>query len=261
MTSSVTSTYDPATGIGRVVLDDADAGNPLHTESARELGEAVRSILREGARVLVLSSTGRFFSVGGDLAGFASASAPQNYIDDLADTLHRTVSDLTRSPTLVVSAVQGPAAGAGFPLAAAADIVVAARSASFTPAYTKVGLSPDGGTTLLVHTLGLHRTLRLALLNDRLSADEAYAAGLVARVVDDADLATTVEDIATTLAAGAARAQGRAKQLVRAAAEESPESRLRAEAQHIAAQAADPEGREGIAAFVAKRSPRFHGDA
>lgn len=260
MTTYVTAAFDPSTGIGRVLLDNGDAGNPLHTESSDQLGAAVRGVLRAGARVLVLSATGRFFSVGGDLGSFASVDDPGAYIDDLADSLHRTVSDLTRSDAIVVASVQGPAAGAGFPLAAAADIVIAARSASFTPAYTKVGLSPDGGTSLLVHTLGLHRTLRLALLNDTLSADEAYAAGLVSRVVDDADLASVTDEIAARLAAGPAAAQARAKQVVRTTAQSSPETRLRAEARGIAAQAAHPEGIEGVAAFVAKRSPRFHGE-
>lgn len=253
----VSASYDDATATARITLVDGDRGNPVHPASVAALGAAVRDAVARRARVVVLASTGRFFSVGGDLGGFAGADDMAAYIDDLADALHRVVSDLQRSDAVVVASVQGAAAGAGFPLAAAADIVVAARSASFTLAYTKVGLSPDGGTSLLVHSLGLHRTLRLALLNDRLTAQEAHDAGLVARVVDDADLAAATDEVVALLAGGAPAAQARAKRLLRDAAEPSPESRLRAEALGIRAQAAGPEGAEGVSAFVAKRSPRF----
>lgn len=257
MSAHVSSSYDAATGVARITLVDAERGNPINPTSVVELGAAVRGAVAARARVIVLASTGRFFSVGGDLAGFAGADDMGAYIDDLADALHRVVSDLQRSDAVVVASVQGGAAGAGFPLAAAADVVVAARSATFTYAYTRVGLSPDGGSSQLVHTLGLHRALRLALLNDRLTAQEAYDAGLVARVVDDAELESATEEVVALLAAGAPGAQARAKRLLRDAAEASPEARLRAEALGITAQARGPEAAEGVAAFVAKRSPRF----
>ncbi|MDT9593625.1 enoyl-CoA hydratase/isomerase family protein [Nocardioides zeae] len=255
--TSITSTYDPAARVARITLADPERGNAIHPAMVAELGEAVRTADRAGARVIVLASTGRFFSVGGDLRGMAAADDMAAHLDDLADDLHRVVSDLQRSRAVVVAAVQGVAAGAGFPLAAAADVVLAGRSASFTLGYTKVGLSPDGGTSLLVHTLGLHRTLRLALLGDRLDAEEAYAAGLVARVVDDADLETQTDAVVALLAAGAPDAQATAKRVVRDAAEPAPEARLRAEARGITAQAGGPEGAEGVAAFLAKRAPVF----
>jgi 2-(1,2-epoxy-1,2-dihydrophenyl)acetyl-CoA isomerase len=149
------------------------------------------------------------------------------------------------------------AAGAGFPLAAAADVVLAGRSARFTLGYTRIGFSVDGGTSLLVHSLGLHRALRLALLNDVLTAEELYAAGLLARVVDDEDLPATVEQVVAQLASGPAAAQAATKRLLRTAAEEAPESALRAEALSIRERAAEPDGREGVRAFLEKRSPRF----
>ncbi|MDR6173552.1 2-(1,2-epoxy-1,2-dihydrophenyl)acetyl-CoA isomerase [Nocardioides zeae] len=251
--------YDAESGIARITLDDAAAGNPIHTASLEQLLAAARRVNADGARVVVLAARGRFFSVGGDLAQFGGADDMAAYIDDLADGLHRAVSELVRSDAIVVAAVQGAAAGAGFPLVAAADIVLAARSASFTLAYTRAGLSPDGGSSMLVHTLGLHRALRLALLNDRLGAEEAQAAGLVARVVEDAELEAATEEIAGRLAAGAAGAQATTKRLLRQAAEPAPETRLRAEALGIRAQAGGPEGREGVSAFLAKRPPVFGG--
>ncbi len=121
----------------------------------------------------MLRSEGRAFSFGGDVGAFATADDREQMVDDLAETLHRTISDLHRMDAVVVSAVQGMAAGAGVPLAAVADVVLAGASARFTLAYTKIGLSPDGGSSLLSASLGLHRALHLALLNPILTAQQA----------------------------------------------------------------------------------------
>ena len=243
--------------IARITLADGDRGNPIHPASVSQLHDAVRAAHRDGARVIVLAAEGRFFSVGGDLGAFAAAEDVSGFIDDLADALHRVVSELVRSDAIVVSAVQGTAAGAGFPLAAAADVVIAAEGAKFSLAYTKVGLSPDGGSSLLVHTLGLHRALRLALRGDLLTAQEARDAGLVARVVAADDLAATVDDVAASLAAGSGSAQAAAKRLLRDVAAPAPETALRAETLSIRALAGTADGQEGVAAFVEKRAPRF----
>ncbi|TQK73212.1 enoyl-CoA hydratase/isomerase family protein [Nocardioides sp. SLBN-35] len=251
--------YEYAAGVARITLADGERGNPIHHASVAQLHDAVRSAHRDGARVVVLAAEGRFFSVGGDLGAFAGADDVAAFIDDLAEALHRVVSELVRSDAIVVSAVQGTAAGAGFPLAAAADVVIAADSAKFSLAYTKVGLSPDGGSSLLVNTLGLHRTLRLALLGDLLTAQDAYAAGLVARVVPADELATTVDKVVDGLAAGSATANAAAKRLLREVAAPTPETALRQESLSIRTLSVSPDGREGVAAFVEKRAPRFNG--
>ena len=155
---------------------------------ADELFAAVRRARADDARVVVLRSQGRSFSVGGDVGAFASAEPREEMVDDLAETLHRTISELHRMDAVVVAVVQGMAAGAGVPLAAAADVVLAGASARFTLAYTKIGFSPDGGSSLLTASLGLHRALHLALLNPVLSAADAQAAGLVAEVHPDDEL-------------------------------------------------------------------------
>lgn len=251
--------YQHDAGIARITLADGDRGNPVHPGSVAQLHDAVRAAHRDGARVIVLAAEGRFFSVGGDLGAFSAADDVTGFIDDLADALHRVVSELVRSDAIVVSAVQGTAAGAGFPLAAAADVVVAAEGAKFSLAYTKVGLSPDGGSSLLVHTLGLHRALRLALLGDLLTAQDAYDAGLVARVVPADELAAAVDQLAASLAAGSAGAQAAAKHLLRDVAAPAPETALRAETLSIRGLAGSADGQEGVAAFVEKRAPQFGG--
>lgn len=249
--------YEYADGVARITLADGERGNPIHHRSVAQLHEAVRSADRDGARVVVLAAEGRFFSVGGDLGAFAGAPDVTAFIDDLAEALHRVVGELVRSSAIVVSVVQGTAAGAGFPLAAAADVVLAADSAKFSLAYTKVGLSPDGGSSLLVHTLGLHRALRLAILGDLLTAQDAFDAGLVARVVPAAELAEAAEQVVATLAAGSATANAAAKRLLRDVVAPAPETALRKETLSIRALAGSPDGREGVAAFVEKRAPQF----
>lgn len=249
--------YAFETGLARVTLADPDRGNAISPELAADLLTAVRRARTDRARVILLSARGQAFSVGGDVKGFAAATDRPALIEDLAETLHRTVSDLQRSDAVVVSAVQGVAAGAGVPLAAAADLVLAGESARFTLAYTKIGLSPDGGSSLLSATVGLHRALHLALLNPVWTAQEAHAAGLVAQVHPDDSLAAAAEAVTAQLLAGSAAAQAAAKRLLRDALPIPPETAMRRETLSITERAGSPDADEGLAAFLAKRRPRF----
>ena len=156
-----------------------------------------------------------------------------------------------------MAVVQGIAAGAGVPLAAAADIVLAGASARFTLAYTKIGFSPDGGSSLLTASLGLHRALHLALLNPVLSAADAQAAGLVAEVHPDDELDAAADRVVAQLLAGSRTAQVAAKRLLREVALPGAEAALRRETLSVRACAAGPDGREGVDAFLAKRAPEF----
>lgn len=249
--------YELSAGAATLTLACPDRGNSLDLVSAHDLLEAVRRARRDDARVVLLRAEGRAFCVGGDVTGMAAADDREHYVDDLAETLHRAVSDLQRLDAVVVSVVQGVAAGAGVPLAAAADLVLAGTSARFTLAYTKVGLSPDGGSTLLTASVGLHRALHLALLNPLLTADEARAAGLVAQVHPDDELDAAAAEVVATLLAGSRAAQVAAKHLLRAQALPSPEGAMRRETLAIRACAGGPDGREGVDAFVARRPPQF----
>lgn len=187
----------------------------------------------------------------------ANATDLPTVLDEVVHGLHRVVSELQRSEAIVVCAVQGTAAGAGFPLVAAADIVVAAESAKFALGYTKVGLSVDGGTSLLVHTLGLHRTLRIALLNDVLTAADAERFGLVARVVPDRALTAEAERIAATLISGPSSAQAATKAVIRQAADAEVEACLRREALTLVRQGGTADAAAGVSAFSARRHPTF----
>ena len=249
--------YEYADGAARITLAAGDHGNPLSPESGAALLASILRAKADRARVIVLAAEGRFFSVGGALDGFAGADDREAHLLELAEAAHRIITELVRGEAIVVSAVQGTAAGIGFPLAAAADVVLAADTAKFSLAYAKVGLSPDGGGSLLVHTLGLHRVLRLGLLGDLLTAQEAYDAGLVARVVPADQLTAATDEVVESLLAGSRHALAATKRLVRDAAEPATESALRREAVSISRLGGGPDGLEGITAFLEKRPPRY----
>lgn len=249
--------YDLSGGAATLTLAEPERGNALDPALAQALLAAVRRARADDARVVVLRGEGRAFSVGGDVGSFAAAENREHMVDDLAETLHRTISDLHRMDAVVVAVVQGVAAGAGVPLAAAADLVLAGASARFTLAYTRIGLSPDGGSSLLTTSLGLHRALHLALLNPLLSAEQAREAGLVAEVHPDDELDAAVDAVVAQLLSGSRTAQVATKRLLREVALPWAEGALRRETLSIRACAAGPDGREGVDAFVAKRPAAF----
>jgi 2-(1,2-epoxy-1,2-dihydrophenyl)acetyl-CoA isomerase len=163
-------------------------------------------------------------------------------------------------PVPVIAGIHGAVAGAAIGLVGACDVVLCARSARIRPAYGAIGLSPDGGTSwFLTRALGAPRALDLMLTNGTLTAAEAHITGLVARLVEDEDLHSTAIAVAQELAAGPVRAMVRTRTLVRRAATRTLDEQLDDEARLIAESAADPEGREGVRAFVEKRAPDFRG--
>ena len=154
--------------------------------------------------------------------------------------------------------MHGAAAGAGLALACSCDLVVAAASSRFLMAYSKVGLTPDGSSTwILPRLIGLRRTLELALTNRELSAAEALDWGLINEVVADVDLDARLSRLMADLAAGPTAAFGETKRLLRASLSESLETQMVHEMQAITAALAGLEAREGLAAFLEKRAPKF----
>ena len=183
---------------------------------------------------------------------------------DLGDSIERYYKPLLLSlrslPLPVIAAVNGVAAGAGANIALACDIVIAARSATFIQSFSKLGLVPDcGGTWTLPHLVGSARALGLALLGDKLPAEQAAAWGLIWRCVDDSELPATVDTLATQLAAGPTRGLARTKQAIHAAWSLSFAEALDAERDAQRELGASADYAEGVAAFAAKRAPRFTG--
>jgi 2-(1,2-epoxy-1,2-dihydrophenyl)acetyl-CoA isomerase len=246
-------------GVATITLQRPEAGNAIDLALAQELRAAVLDVERDASvRVVVLRGAGANFCVGGDLRAFAGREDLPAHLREVTTHLHAAIVGLARIDAPIVVAVQGSAAGAGLGLVCGGDLVVAEDAARFVVAYSRVGLSPDGGTSwFLPRLVGLRRAQELALTNQVLDAPAAQAAGIVTRVVRDGDLQEEVVALAAALAGGPARAVGEAKRLLRASFDQPLAVHLDAEAAALVRSAAQPDAAEGIAAFLAKRAARF----
>jgi 2-(1,2-epoxy-1,2-dihydrophenyl)acetyl-CoA isomerase len=259
--AAVALTFDGPTA--RLTLTSPATRNALDLEAAEALLAAAQELgARADVGAVLLSAEGEMFCPGGRLDAFAEAEDPADYVARCADAVAQTLLVLAGLEAPVVTAVQGTAAGGGVGLALSGDLVLLAESAKLTLAYTKAGLTPDGGATwLLPRVVGLRRAMELALLNPVVGAQEAVDLGLVTRVVPDAQLQDEAEALVARLAAGPRRAQAATKRLLLQAGSTGMAEQLDAETQSIAAQAGGPEGREGIAAFLGKRAPDWSATA
>ncbi|WP_104525558.1 enoyl-CoA hydratase/isomerase family protein [Blastococcus atacamensis] len=243
--------------VWRITLDRPETGNALTPELAVAFGEALAARPEETRAVLILANGPRF-CVGGDVRSFAAAEDPRAHVGGLAHDWHEVIRRVLYCPVPVIAGVQGAVAGAAIGLMGACDIVICGRTTKIRPAYGALGFSPDGGTSwALARALGAPRALDLMLTNKSLTAAEAHLTGLVARLVEDEELRDVTVATAHAIAAGPVRAMVRTRALVRRAATRSFEEQLDEEAQLIAESADDPEGREGVRAFVEKRLPDF----
>jgi len=248
-------------GIAWLTLARPDARNAIGPELAAALNDAAQRCSEDPAvRCVVLTGAGRYFCVGGDISLFAKAGgSAEAEVLELARTLHAGVYRLATMAKPLITAINGPAAGAGLSLAILGDIALAAESAHFTVAYSAIGLTPDGGASWwLPRLVGLRRAQEMVLTNRRVDAEEAVRIGLVTRTVPDTELTAAARQVATMLADGATLALGRCRQLLLASAHADLATQLDAEAATIAAASGGPEGREGVAAFLAKRAPVFN---
>jgi len=246
-----------------ITLSRPEAANTISIEMAEELlAAAVHCDGHPEVRAVVLTGKGRFFSGGGDVQSFANAGdGAAALLRRITAPLHAAVSRFARMDAPLVTAINGTAAGAGFSLAISGDVVVAAESAKFTLAYTKIGMSVDGGGSyFLPRVVGLQQAKELMLLNPVLSAADALKRGLVTRVVPDAELHERAAEIAAALAAGPTRAHGEVKRLLADTHSISLEQQLALESRSMSGLAAHTaDAAEGFAAFANKRVAKFTG--
>lgn len=257
-----TLTFDVTDGVATIGLNRPDAANAINLALARDLMHAsIRCDEDPGVRAVLLTGSGRFFCAGGDLKSFvAQGETMPGHLKEVTTYLHAAVSRLARADAPLIGAVNGVAAGAGMSLVCACDIALAAESASFTMAYTRVGLTPDGSSTYyLSRAVGLKKALELTLTNRLLNAADAEAIGLVSRVVPDGGLATESRELTAQLAQGPTRSFGLTKQLFREGWSGTLETQMELETRAIADAARTADAREGIAAFIEKREARFEG--
>jgi 2-(1,2-epoxy-1,2-dihydrophenyl)acetyl-CoA isomerase len=254
--------FEKKDGLAHITLNRPEAANALNLQMGRELMQvAIACDEDPSVRAVLMDASGRMFCAGGDLASFADAGdAMGGLLKELTTYLHAGISRFARMRAPLVTAVGGAAAGAGFSMVCAADLVVCGESAKFTMAYTGAGLSPDGSSSYyLPRLIGARRTLELMLLNRRLSAAEALEWGIVNEVVADDALAERALALATQLAHGPTEAYATAKKLVLASATESLETQMELEARGIAAMTHTADAQEGIQAFFDKRKATFTG--
>lgn len=255
--------FDISDGVARLTLNRPDRLNSFTIAMHAEVAAALDVVEGDSAvRTLLLTGAGRGFCAGQDLSDRAVAAddAPV----DLGDSVERFYNPLIRRlvalPMPVVCAVNGVAAGAGANIAFACDIVVAARSAKFIQSFAKIGLIPDsGGTWMLPRLAGQARALGMALTGDPITAEMAADWGLIWKVVDDADLSACVDDLLKGFASAPTAGLAATKRLIRQSWQNDLDAELDIQRDTMRTLGRTEDYREGVAAFLGKRTPRFIG--
>lgn len=251
--------YDLTDGVATLTLNRPDKMNALTRTLRAELSAAMSRASAE-ARAIVLTGAGRGFCSGQDLmdaGGFHELDMERTLRDEY-EPLLKLIYDC---PVPTICAVNGAAAGAGANLALAADIVIAARSASFIEAFARIGLIPDaGGTYWLPRLVGGARAMAMCLTTEPIPATRAADWGLIWSCVEDAELIPHVTALAQKLAKGPTLAYRLCKQALRAAPGNSLDAQLALEAQLQGVAGASHDFREGVMAFLEKRAPRYTGN-
>jgi 2-(1,2-epoxy-1,2-dihydrophenyl)acetyl-CoA isomerase len=250
-------------GVATIRLNRPEAGNAIDLTLVEDFYEAVfRAAEDPAVRALLLCGAGQSLSTGGDLATFAGLDAGElsARLRQMTDLYHLALDRLTRIDPPVVCAVRGAAAGGGLGLLHAADVVIAAEDSKFALGYAAIGLASDGGNTwFLPRLVGLRRAQELILLNRRLTAPEALDWGLVTEIVPAAEVEKRALELAQRLAAGPTQAFGRIKRLLRDSWTTDLPGQLSAETTQMSEAGASDDAAEGIAAFLTRRRPTFHG--
>jgi 2-(1,2-epoxy-1,2-dihydrophenyl)acetyl-CoA isomerase len=254
--------FDSADGVARITLNRPDKLNSFTPEMHGELRAALTQIATAGSgiRCLLLTGAGRGFCAGQDLGQRRGEDGPP----DLSHTIDTLFNPLVRSLRAlempVICAVNGVAAGAGANIALSADIVLAARSASFLQAFVKIGLMPDsGGTYFLPRLIGDARARALAMLGERISAEQAAAWGMIWKAVDDDKLMSEATSLAKYLATQPTKALAAIKQAFNVSPNNTLDRQLDLERDQQGALGRSNDYREGVTAFFEKRAPNFTG--
>jgi 2-(1,2-epoxy-1,2-dihydrophenyl)acetyl-CoA isomerase len=241
-----------------ITLNRPDVLNAFNTDMHRALAGALKDARDPEVRAVVLTGAGRGFCVGQDLTEFREA--PGDIGSRLRDNYHPNIRAIRALEKPVLAAVNGAAAGAGMSIACACDLRIAADSASFIPAFINIGLIPDsGGSYFVTRILGPARAFEWLASGKKLTAAEAHAWGLVSEVVETDALTARAAEVAAQLADLPTRGVGMTKRLLDHAVDATLEEQLEREAQLQTAATQTEDFREGVAAFLEKRPPRFKG--
>jgi enoyl-CoA hydratase/carnithine racemase len=243
--------------IATITLNRPAAFNAIDLSIAKKLEQLSAQVeADEDIRVVVIEGEGRAFCAGGDLQTIGAAAAADTIAPVVGEMLahyHAFIASLRRMPKIVLASVHGSAAGAGLSLAFVADLCIAAEDARFTPAYSKLGVSPDGGGTVgVVTSVGPRRAMQIFLAEDSFSAAQARDWGLVAKVVPASELKTATRELAARLAQNAPAALAATKALIHCAEGNPIEAQLDAERDRIIDCMHTDEFRAAVKKFTSK---------
>lgn len=250
--------------VGIITLNRPDSLNALTTEVGQEFQKAVGEVQQRGARAVVLTGAGRAFCAGGDLREMQKMAQREGKIEAFFDEPLRLLNEcillIRRAPLPFIAAVNGAASGGGCNLALACDLVVAGESAKFNQAFIKIGLVPDcGGTFILPRLIGWKRAAELMMTGDAVTAARALEMGMINAVVPDGELLARALAMAEKLAQAPTAAIGRIKELLEASATNDYGGQLELERKTQIQSGLTKDFKEGVAAFLEKRPPKFVG--
>ena len=254
-------------GVAILTMNRPDARNALSMDMRKLLCEALHEVeLDTAVRCVVLRGEGEHFMAGGDIKGMGESikKSPKEIRKEFMlriHDLHPIMFAMRRMPKPIIASCRGAAAGAGVSIALACDLVIASEDAFFTLAYCKIGTSPDGSSSFhLPRAVGIKKAMEIALLGDRFDANTAKDIGMINFVVPNDELESETKKLAERLARGPTHVYGNTKALFYRSLESEFESQLQAEAEYFSDCASRRDFKEGVSAFIEKRSPNFTGD-
>ncbi len=252
---------DQRDGVAWLTMDRPERHNAMTVNMAGELyGSLTAAIDAEGTRAIVLTGAGETFNTGADLGVLEGDASDAETIWAIARNLHNAIRAIVDAPVPVVTGINGVAAGGGFGLAIAGDIVLMASDARLEFAYPRIGLSGDGGVThMLPAMVGYRRATEIAMLDEPIPADMAVNLGLATRVIDDEPFDEGVASVATQLANGPTKAFATFKRLLRESSRRSLDEQLRAESDAISRLTWSKDYQRGLAAFFGDGDSTFEG--
>ena len=245
-------------GITTIALNDPKTLNALTPQLAKALAATLMEV-EKTSRVIILTGSDRAFCSGANLQGQTDSQPGDIDAGSSLDLAYNPLMLTIRNLEVpLITAISGPAAGIGASIAMAGDIIIAGKSSYFLEAFCHIGLVPDGGATwMLVRNVGRVRAAELALLGEKLSAQQAHEWGMVTRVVEDDAVMPTAQQFAERLANGPTHALGLMRKLLWIAGDTSFDDQLSEERDAQASAGKHPHFAEGVAAFLEKRKAKF----